>query len=417
MTRGFGTAMFARVRHAMAALLVGLASFSLQAVEKLPIQADTPRDRINLQSAAGVPLSSAVGNPAGSDGRAPAPGTENASGSFDEATAGQFLTAMPFSGGAVSSDWVSKSLSATLGGSTSFAAAMADLQLPTGVSGTNVVAAFRRLRLGFPYQNKASPYSFGSVIPVPDLDEAGQALNVVKERYWIAEPYTTNGHANVGYYWSPHARSVYAIQAGPVRVTWRKNQAYTAATYPASYVNPGGGPSFVTNGASIYLLHTATYVVSGSAAKPPRTLYWTEREFRNLGRPISIPPAKVGAVNIVFNTQFPRTVTNEYRGPGYTSPIDGNTSAVLSELRTVWYDQSQGFLYAFNQEGRVFVELLGDMREDGQTRNPLGFEIVDVVKQPIPLDIDCELGERLLPPEGGSLDDLRPEEVQLGPGI
>ncbi|MFM8418880.1 MAG: hypothetical protein ACKOEQ_01990, partial [Verrucomicrobiota bacterium] len=294
---------------------------------------------------------------------------------------------------------------------------MADMQLPSGVSGTNVVAAFRRLRVGFPYQSKASPYSFGSVITVPDLDEAGQALNVVKERYWIAEPYTTNAHANVGYYWSPHARSVYAIQAGPVRVTWRKNQAYTAATYPASYVNPGGGASFVTNGASIYLLYTSTYVISGSASKSPRTLYWTEREFRNLGRPVSIPPAKVGAVNIVFNNQFPRTVTNEYRGPGYTSPADGNTNAVLSELRTVWYDQSQGFLYAFNQEGRVFVELLGDLREDGQSRASLGFEIVDVVKQPIPLDIDCDLGERLLPPEGGSLEALRPEEVQLGPGI
>jgi hypothetical protein len=233
----------------------------------------------------------------------------------------------------------------------------------------------------------------------------------------VAEPHTTNAHANTGYYWSPHARLVYGVQAGPVKVTWRRSQAFTAATRPASYVNPGGGPSFFTNGLSIYLLHTVTYAVSGSAAKEPRTMYWTEREFRSLGRPISIPTSKVGAVNIVFNSLFPRLVTNEYRGPGYTSPADGNGTDVLSELRTVWYDQSQGFLYAFNREGRVFVEILGDLREDGETRVPLGFEIVDVVKQPTPLDIDCDLGERLLPPEGGSLAELTPEEIRQGPGI
>ncbi|MEY3275874.1 MAG: hypothetical protein RL153_1140, partial [Verrucomicrobiota bacterium] len=215
--RGLFAALGARVRHVAAALVLALAPLTAHAVEKLPIQSDTARDRINRRSLSGVPTSSSPGNPAGSDGRAPASGIENASGSFNDATGGQFLLLMPFSGGAVASDWATRSLSPSLLGSTNFAGAMADMQLPTGVSGTNVVAAFRRLRLGFPYQNKASPYSFGSVIAVPDLDEAGQALNVVKERYWIAEPYTTNGHANVGYYWSPHARSVYAIQAGPVR--------------------------------------------------------------------------------------------------------------------------------------------------------------------------------------------------------
>ncbi|MEI6342190.1 MAG: hypothetical protein WCR07_09540 [Verrucomicrobiota bacterium] len=416
MNPGLVSPLMSAFRRSMACL-VAVGSLVLHAVEKLPIQADAARDRVNYRSVGGLPLSATADMQVGSDGRAPANGTENASGSFNEATPGQFLPWMPFSGGAVASDWVTRSLSSVLSGSTSFANAMSDMQLPTGRSGTNVVVAFRKVRIGSPYLSKATPYSFGSVIEVPDLDEAGQPLNVLKERYWIGEPHTTNSHANAGYYWSPHAGKVYAIQAGPVRVTWRRVQPYTSATKPASYSNPGGGASYVTNGASIYLLYTATYVVSGSASQPPRTMYWTEREFRNLGRPIAIPPAKVGAVNIVFNNQFPRTVTTEYRGPGYTSPVDGNTNAVLSELRTVWYDQSQGYLYAFNQEGRVFVELLGDMREDGQTRNPLGFEIVDVVKQPIPLDLDCDLGERLVPPEGGSLADLRPEEIQQGPGV
>ncbi len=41
-------------------------------------------------------------------------------------------------------------------------------------------------------------------------------------------------------------------------------------------------------------------------------------------------------------------------------------------------------LKALNAEGRVFVELLGDLREDGATRYHLGFEIVDVFKHSTP---------------------------------
>ncbi|MEI6342773.1 MAG: hypothetical protein WCR07_12510 [Verrucomicrobiota bacterium] len=400
------------------AVLLGLATaLSAHALEKLPIQANPAIERSNDRKPSGAPISSVAGTPSGSDGRAPVTGEQNESGGFAEATPGQFQAWLPLGGGVLSTNWVTRSTSTLLNGGSSFATASPEMQLPTLRRGTNLVFMVRDLAVGAPYMAKLTPYSFGSVIPVPDIDESSQPLNILKERYWVAEPHTTNGHANVGYYWSPHARSVYAVQAGPVRVTWRKSQAYSAATLPAGYVNPGGGPSFATNGSTIYLLYTATYAVSGSAAKPPRTLYWTEREFRSLGRPISIPPAKVGAVNVVFNNQFPKTVSSEHRGPGYTSPADGNSNAVLQELRTVWYDQSQGFLYAFNREGRLFVELLGDFRQDGESRVSLGFEIVDVVKQPTPLDVTCDLGERLVPPGGAPLQGLIPEEVVQGPGV
>jgi hypothetical protein len=46
-----------------------------------------------------------------------------------------------------------------------------------------------------------------------------------------------------------------------------------------SYSNPGGSPSFETNGLSIYLLYTAKYIVSSSPVKPPRKMYWTEKDF------------------------------------------------------------------------------------------------------------------------------------------
>jgi len=32
----------------------------------------------------------------------------------------------------------------------------------------------------------------------------------------LPEPFTTTGHTNTGYYWSPNARKVYAIQPGPI---------------------------------------------------------------------------------------------------------------------------------------------------------------------------------------------------------
>ncbi|MBI4325987.1 MAG: hypothetical protein HY674_12070, partial [Chloroflexi bacterium] len=159
------------------------------------------------------------------------------------------------------------------------------------------------------------------------------------------------------------------------------------------------------------------YVVSGSAVKRPRKMYWTEREFASLGKPVAVPSARVGGVTIVYNNNFPRTVVKEVTVPGRSSPTDGTTNALLPELRTLWYEQQQGNIKAHNQEGRVFLELLGDARPDG-SRQHLGFEIVDVFRQPLPVDVVIELGERITPPPPGALEDLFPEPVQpagLGP--
>jgi len=399
-----------RVLFGLSALLC---TARVTAVETLPVEPRPTEALYNRAPAAGLPISTTAGNPPGSDGRVPT--GVNESGSYTVATDGQFRSVVISGGGTAPTDWTRKSADPLLGGASAFSAALANsMQLPVALDGTNTVMIVRRLRMGTPFAARVSSVFFGGVIPVPAIDESGKVLEVVKENYWLPEPYTTNSHANAGYYWSPHARTVYANQAGPVRVTWRKATPYTAATLPASYVNAAGTANFQTNGSSIFLLYTSTYTVSGSPVKQPKTIYWTEREFRTLGVPIAIPPSKIGAVNIVYNTGFPRTVSEEYRGPGYTSPTDGSTNGTIKELRTLWYDQSQGFMQAYNQEGRVFVELLGDLRSDGVTRNSLGFEIVDVIKQPGPLDVDCDLGERVMPPQGASVADLTPREVLQG---
>ena len=121
----------------------------------------------------------------------------------------------------------------------------------------------------------------------------------------------------------------------------------------------------------------------GGAVKPPRKIYWTERGFRRLGKPVAVPPARVGSIHIVYDNNFPKTVDQEHREAGDSLPTDGTSNEPLPELRTLWHDRSQGSIYAYNREGRVFVELLGDARPDGQSREHLGFEIADVFERPI----------------------------------
>ena len=372
----------------------------------------------NLQSLAGVPISSVSNSPAGSNGRMPPASDPNESGTYNPSTINQFKSLVSFGAIAARTNWLALSTNALLRGSNAFSASVAvAMQLPRAYSNGTVAMVLRRAQVGAPYLVRKVDFAFGNLVEVPANNENGASLTVVKETYWQAEPYSTNHHADAGYYYSPHAQKVFAIQAGAMKVTWCRLTPFTAATLPASYVNLLGDQSFLTNGASIYLLYTVSYIVSGSPSKPPLKMYWTEREYRVTGLPVAVPRGRVGGINIAYNNEFPRTVAEEYRGPGYTSPTEGTTNAALSELRTLWYDQGQGYIYAYNMEGRAFVELLGDASPDGQTREPLGYEIVDVVKQPVPADLAVELGERLVPPAPESADDLYAEPVLTTDGL
>jgi subtilisin-like proprotein convertase family protein len=392
----------------LSALLLGLASLAgarARAAELVPFEYRQPGLTYNFQSLRGVPISAVSNSPAGSDGRMPT--GQNASGSFDAATASQFRGFLGFGALAVRTNWLTVKNSPLLQGATAFSGSVAvAMQLPRAYSNTAVAMVLRRAQVGAPFLARKMDCSFGSVVEVPDTDENVADLAVVKETYWQPEPCSTNNHVGSGYYYSPHAQKVFAVQSGPMLVTWRKLAPYTVATVPTNYVNQLGDRSFETNGGSLYLLYTKSYIVSGSPVKPPLKMYWTEREYRMTGLPVAVPQGRVGGINIAYNSDFPRTVDEEYRGPGYTSPTEGSTNAGLSELRTLWYDQGQGYIYAYNKEGRAFVEFLGDASPDGRTREHLGFELVDVVKQPVMSDITVELGERLVPPAPESADEL-----------
>ncbi len=372
---------------------------------------------INYQAQRGVPISTTTNVPPGSSGKLP-PGNES-TGIFTPPTPGQFRGLMSFGGipGLAGQDLQAVGASPVLrDGVTPFSPSVAnEMRLPRASIAGGGQIVMRRAQIGAPFLSRQVSFGFGSIVPPPETDEHGALLGgIPNTEYWLPEPYTTNDHAGEGYYWSPHAGLVYAIQSGPLAITWRKAAPYSADTLPPGYVNANGIVSFETNGANIFLLYTARYIVSGSPAKPPRKIYWTEKAFQNVGHPVRVPTARVGAVNIVYNNNFPKTVAEEYVNIGNTSPTDGSTNATLKELRTLWYDQNTGNILAYNLEGRVFVELLGDLRSDNKTYKPLGTEIVDVSKVAIPADVTVELGERIVPPEGGSLDDLFPEPLQQG---
>lgn len=361
----------------------------------------------NLLSQRGVPISTSANN-AGSDGRLP---TSNESfGSANPATTNQFRGFVSFGaiGAPTNTLVLSNSITLNSGTNTNFQTASAAMQLPAGVVSNAVYVVMRRVQVGAPYLSRQVSFLFGAVITVPESDETGASLtNIVKEAYWLPEPYTTDGHASAGYYWSPNSRQVYAVQAGPVSITWRK--AASTITQPSDYSPTNANYNLV--GGNYYRLFSKSYVISGSAVKTPRKIYWTEKSFQNLGKLVTVPTARVGAVAIAYNNNFPRTNSVEYTGPGQSRITDGTTNSLLPELRTLWFDQEQGNIHAYNQEGRVFVELLGDTSADGQSRVQLGSEIVDVYKQVNPIDLISELGSRITPPPPGTITNLFPEPV------
>lgn len=275
----------------------------------------------------------------------------------------------------------------------------AQIGLPNGTSAGKIVYVLRTSQVGGSTFSRAASFSFGSTITPPLTDENGNVL-VRPDLYWQAQPYTPTNVTDPPYYWSPHARAVFATQPGPIQVTWIKAAADTNVLSSELNSSP---PTAINVSGLTYRLKTVSYVVSGVAVKPPRKIYWTEKTFGATGKPVSVPTGRIGTVLIHYNSAFPQTTTNEFVALGQSSILDGSTNASLKELRTLWYDSDQNLILAYNLEGRVFLELLGDVTSPG-VRTHLGFEIVDVIQQPSPVDLSADLGEKIRAFADGSSD-------------
>ncbi len=176
------------------------------------------------------------------------------------------------------------------------------------------------------------------------------------------------------YYYSPHANVVFANSPGTVEITWR-----SAVPDPAT---------------NSYVFYKERFNVSSATSTPVRTIFWTEKSYN--GPRVAIPSGRIVTVNPVYSNVFPETVATEYVVAG-SSTADPNAEAT-QVLRTLWYEKSNGIgeLHAYNQVGRILVEYLGALREDG-THEFLGADIVSVEQAAVPTTITTYLGNEIRP--------------------
>ncbi|MEO0016718.1 MAG: hypothetical protein RLZZ522_1, partial [Verrucomicrobiota bacterium] len=180
---------------------------------------------------------------------------------------------------------------------------------------------------------------------------------------------TTGGEAttvtiglNPQFYWSRHARKVYATQPGTIQIEWRESASTTA--------------------------RNDTYSIASSPDKPDRTIFWTENGFR--GPPVEVPAGRLNAANIIYNSLVPGDVAEPYAPwpAGITDYTETNPDK--KRYKTFFYENS--LFHAYNVEGRVFVEYLGNPLGDG-TNEPKGTEIVNLIKETTPDTLVVDLGE------------------------
>lgn len=391
-------------------LLIGVAAMAhaLQAATVLEIQQN--KTRYNLQTKKGVPISQTVDLANGSDGRQPTLASQTAAGlTILPATTNQFRTFIAF--GALAAP--DQALASNLDPTKSLIANAKSIGLPTAEVGTLRIT-LTSVRVGAPYISRQLDFFFGSVITPPETDENGILIPVAgRDTYWLPEPFHTNKHAGEPYYWSIHAHKVYAIQPGPIQVVWRK---------AAPVVSPGSSPAGYSTDASVtqydrpggigdtyYRLFRTSYVVSGSPVKEPRQIFWTEKSYRATGITVPIPKGLV-VVNPVFNSEVKAEAKEEVQPVGETPvPLPPGSLTPGAELRTLWVENDA--IHAYNQKGRIFIELLGDERGVGDEHEQLGVEIVDIKDRPVASDLTVELGERVTPYQDRDDPELLPASV------
>ncbi|MEM9481265.1 MAG: hypothetical protein AAGA58_16570, partial [Verrucomicrobiota bacterium] len=173
------------------------------------------------------------------------------------------------------------------------------------------------------------------------------------------------------FYYSPHAEKVFAHQAGRVTITWVTAQ------------QEGG----------VFRTVEEIFAVSANTGRPIRTIFWTEGTFD--GPKVQVNDGSITTINPVFNRQVPKAVPEEVSIPGY-NPISPN-------LTTISFEKFNGVgeLKAYNVEGRVLIEYLGEIRDSAGAHEFLGLEIVEIKRVPPIGYPSVNLGQEILPSRGG----------------
>ena len=447
--------------------LTGLNQVGAQLLEQKP-----ELTTYNLQSVAGVPISSEFGNPVGSNGSAPT-----------DATPGQFSAY--HSSGAV----VAPSKSGFLDATKSFAENAENLDLPRssdgsfaligGASGAAVMSAQPSYMFGGiipfpdsakidgietpinnphafwykePYKPKytivaihpidknnlniikvttseATTYESGDLVEVisasnPHWGGVGKAVDILtvaedkksftfqvdpdsaatnqqaifdgldpdKEVVLTGDQYVKETHTSKGYHFSAGAQTVFAINAGTVKITWRESVGIVDQPDGSEKID------WIKIKKKYYRLHKKDYIVSSSSIKPAKKYYWNVDDTTQ--PTITLQNTNVEEIDVIYNSNFkrrlmPYDVADENSDYDLTKvPSTGPGTQFL----TMWTQKNGGLtaLRSHNVEGRVFVELLGAKNNEGNHKH-LGFEIVDVYAAPVPENRTVYLGNQLYP--------------------
>jgi hypothetical protein len=283
-----------------------------------------------------------------------------------------------WTGGTIVHGWVTDRITdgtgTVLAGSSTTSVGPTTLKLPSFIPTDGSGAALpgqgvqlASVAMGAALNGRQATVFFGQAIARPVVDESGQP---VSEQVYLPEP----ANAATGrFYFSPHARAVFATQSGLVDVVWRfRDPTHVPATL------------------------TLQYVVSSAPVQPLRRVFWTEKGFT--GPLAQVPAGPISAVNVIYNGFFPPTVATEYDSP-FDVPGDPSLS-LPQERRTLWFTQQDRAFHAYNAEGRVFVEYLGGVRNDGVTRAWIGSDIIEVIREVAPRTVLAHVGDRMLPHDG-----------------
>ena len=330
----------------------------------------------NRSSLAGMPISANPADP-GSNGTLKSY-PDNDGPSLFEPTAGQFRSFNGFAGNVALDPTFTASLDASV---TEIEKANL-LGLPRNE--TNGGFILQRAKIGGHLIQRSIDFKFGSVIPLPSEDENDTAL-LNPSAYYRSEPYLSGDetHESKGYYFSPHANTVYATQPGTIRITWRK--AVSETSIPADAADAS---KWVYDQGKYFRLLEKTYTTSGTPIKPPQKIYWNAAGYQ--GPPVQLSASFIPEIKVVFNASVPETVSD-----GIIKEMEGLTTGEPSNLvynKTLWRESDA--LFALNATGRVFVELLGELNSEGN-RQHLGFEIVDIMKSSNPRDVNILIGEKV----------------------
>lgn len=172
---------------------------------------------------------------------------------------------------------------------------------------------------------------------------------------------------------------IYASQSGGTRIYWRTESPVA--------IEAG------TN-APIYGLLDRSIVTASASRLPVRRIFWTEQGFQ--GQAVIVPKGDIQQVRVAYNDAVPELVPvgQEYLTPG----IVRDANSVPLPRFTLFYDNQLSSLRAYNRQGRVMVEFLGEIRNASSgLRRQVGVEIVDIIQEAAPVLVQVPIGERLYP--------------------